>query len=286
MGLSSSSAQQALEALGLRLREIRIDAKLTGRDLGRCAGWHSSKVSRIEHGKQAPSIEDINAWCEHCGVLAEASDLIASLRAVEGMFVDWERLERGGLRRAQKAATPLFERTRQFRAYDSWLVPGPLQTPAYTTALLEAIAARRGAPDDIAEALAVRMKRQEVLHWGDHRFAVVIEEWVLRSRIGGEETMTGQLGHLLAVGTLPAVSLGVIPMTTYRPLRPVEGFWIFDERQVNVELVSGWLTLTKPSEVAMYARVFADLSTQAVYGAKARALITAAIDALDGDRLA
>jgi len=283
MGLPSSSAQQALEALGHRLRELRLDARLTGRDLGRLAGWHSSKVSRIEHGKQTPSVEDITAWCKHCESPSEAPDLIASLRAVEGMFVEWNRLERAGLRRAQEAATPIFERTRHFRAYDSWLVPGLLQTPAYTTALLEAIVTRRGVSNDVAEAVAVRMQRQDILHRGDHRFAVVIEEWVLRSRIGCEVTMAAQLGHLLTVGALPTVSLGIIPMTADRPLRAMEAFWIFGEEQVNVELVSGWLTLTRPHEVAMYAKVFAQLSAQAVYGAKARGLITAAVNALAND---
>lgn len=284
MGLPSSSAQQALEALGLRLRELRLDARLTGRDLGRLAGWHSSKVSRIEHGKQTPSVDDLTAWCKHCGSPDETPDLVASLRAVEGMFVEWQPLERAGLRRAQEAATPIFERTHHFRAYDSWLVPGLFQTSAYTTALLEAVAARRGTDDDIAEAVSVRMQRQAILQRGDRRFAVVIEEWVLRSRIGSSETMAGQLGHLLMVSTLPTVSLGIIPMAADRPLRPVDGFWIFDDAQANVELVSGWLTLTRPQEVAMYAKVFAQLSSQAVYGAKARGLITTAIDALGTDQ--
>jgi transcriptional regulator with XRE-family HTH domain len=246
------------------------------------AGWHSSKISKIEHGRQTPSIEDIQAWCEYCGVPGQASDLIATLHVVEGMFVEWPRLERTGLRRAQEMASPLFERTRHFRAYDSWLVPGLLQTAPYTTALLEAVAARRDIREDIAAAVAVRMQRQRVLYEGDRRFAILIEEPVLRSRIGGIDTMIGQLAHLLTVGSLPSTSLGVIPMTADRDLRPVEGFWIFDNERVNVELVSGWLTLTRPREVATYVDVFARLSELAVFGGKARGLITAAIDALDG----
>ena len=61
---------------------------------------------------------------------------------------------------------------------------------------------------------------------------------------------------------------------------PAEDFWIFDQAQVNVELISGWLTLTQPREIVMYGKAFSDLSELAVRGAKARALITAAIDAL------
>ena len=61
---------------------------------------------------------------------------------------------------------------------------------------------------------------------------------------------------------------------------PVEDFWIFDDRQVNVELVSGWLTLTQPREIAMYGTTFTALSEIAVRGAAARALITTAIGTL------
>lgn len=282
MPSSSSSVQQAKVALGERLRELRVMADLSGRDLGRFAGWHSSKVSKIEYGKQTPSPEDIRVWCKYCGAEDQAADLIASLRAVEGMFIEWQRMERTGLRLAQEMVVPLLERTRLFRVYDSWLVPGVLQTAGYTTALLEAIAARRGVPNDVAEAVAARVERQRVLHEGDHRFAIVVEESVLRSRIGGVDTMAGQLGHLLTVGALPSVSLGVVPMTAERTLRPVEGFWIFDEHRVNVELVSGWLTVTQPREVAAYVQAFNSLAGMAVHGAAARGLITTAIASLDG----
>ncbi|GGP75702.1 hypothetical protein GCM10010214_58710 [Streptomyces abikoensis] len=44
--------------------------------------------------------------------------------------------------------------------------------------------------------------------------------------------------------------------------------------------MSGYLTVTQPSEVAMYADTFAELADTAVYGAQARALIAAAVDAL------
>jgi len=77
------------------------------------------------------------------------------------------------------------------------------------------------------------------------------------------------------------VSLGIIPMGIERDVTwPVEDFWIYDDRQVNVELVSGWLTLTQPREIAMYAKTFGELSELAVRGARGRALITASIDAL------
>jgi transcriptional regulator with XRE-family HTH domain len=278
----SSSAQQALEALGARLREARVDARLTGRDLGRLTGWHSSKVSRIEHGKQTPSADDIEAWCQHCDAVDQTADLIASLRAAEGMFVEWRRMERTGLRLAQESVITLWERTHRFRIYSPRLIPGPVQTPAYIRALLSGLMVRRRLPDDVDAAAQVRVNKQHVVHEGDHRFAIILEESVLRYSIGSLDTMAGQLGYLLTASTLPSISLGVIPLGADRSaLWPVEGFWMFDDEQVSVELVSGHLTVTQPREVAMYAETFAQLADLAFYGASARKLITGAITALD-----
>ena len=79
------------------------------------------------------------------------------------------------------------------------------------------------------------------------------------------------------------VSLGIIPLGTDRSksMWPVEAFWMFDEAQVAVELVSAYLTITQPHEIAMYMDVFAGLAAQAVYGPPARKLIADAIAALD-----
>lgn len=277
---ASSSVQQARQVLADRLGEIRRDAGLTGRDLARICGWHASKSSRIENARTPPSADDIRAWCAACGAEDQTEDMIASLRAVEGMFVEWRRMERAGLRQAQEARLPLYERTHRFRSYSSWLVPGMIQTHAYTTAALRAIQQRRGLVDDVEDAVEARMERQRVLYQGDRRFAFLVEESVLRSGIGGSEVMVGQLGHLITIGSLPNVSMGVVPMRPDRARWPVEGFWLYDSAQVNVELVSGYLTITQPSEVAMYAETFAELAELAVYGSDARALITAAMGPL------
>ncbi|MFF8031720.1 helix-turn-helix domain-containing protein [Streptomyces sp. NPDC016626] len=281
MALSaSSSAQQARQALADRLAELCRDAGLSGLELAERCQWSRSKSSRIMNARTPPSADDIRAWCKACGAEEQTEDLIAMLRTAEGMWVGWRRMERAGLKQAQEARLPLYERTRRFRSYSSWLVPGMIQTRPYTTAALQAIQRRRGLVDDVAEAVAARMERQRVLYEGDRRFAFLVEESVLRTGIGGAEVMSGQLGHLISIASLPNVSLGVVPMSPDRERWPAEGFWIYDAVQVNVELISGYLTITQPSEVAMYAETFAELAALAVYGAPARALITSAMEAL------
>ena len=53
--------------MGARLREIRKNAGLTARALAAATGQHYTRVSKIEHGVQAPSDQDIRDWCRACG---------------------------------------------------------------------------------------------------------------------------------------------------------------------------------------------------------------------------
>ncbi|WP_369405638.1 helix-turn-helix domain-containing protein [Streptacidiphilus neutrinimicus] len=46
-----STVQAARETIAGRLRELRLDAGLTGDELSRRCGWHAAKTSRIEHTK-------------------------------------------------------------------------------------------------------------------------------------------------------------------------------------------------------------------------------------------
>ncbi len=162
-------------------------------------------------------------------------------------------MERAGLKQAQEARLPLLERTRRFRSYSSWFVPGLIQTYGYTEAVLRAVQRRCVEVDDVADAVAVRMEHQRGLYEGDRRFAFLVEKSVLWNGLGGADVQEEQLRHLLTVGSLPSVSLDVVPTRTERSRMPAEGFWIFDTGQVNVELVSGYLTLTQPSKVVTSA---------------------------------
>lgn len=84
----TSPSQQAKQALGIRLRELRKDAKLTGRALAASCGWHFTKISKLEHGGQSPSEDDIRAWCRACKAEDEVLDLIATVRAIESMYIE------------------------------------------------------------------------------------------------------------------------------------------------------------------------------------------------------
>lgn len=277
----SSAAQAAREAVALRLRELRADAGVTGPELAARCGWTHPKTYRIEGARTPPSTDDIRRWCEACGAADQAADIIVQSRNAESMYVEWRRKVRTGLKQLQKSYLPLFQSTQLFRVYSPTLVPGLLQTEGYAMGLLSTISAFRELPDDVAEAVAARLERSRILHEQGHRFLLVVEEGALRHRLGNADEMAAQLGYLLTAGALPAVSLGIIPMSApARPMWPIETFHMYDDQLVSVELLTARVSITQPSEIATYATAFERLRQMAVYGAEARELILKAIESL------
>jgi transcriptional regulator with XRE-family HTH domain len=265
--------QQAREALGARLREIRLDAGLTARALAERAGWHFTKVSKLEHGTRRPSPDDIRAWCRHCRAEDQAVDLIAAARSIDALYTEWRRQLRAGMKHFQDSARPLYEQTRLFRVYETTFIPGLLNTAEYASAILEFWAALMNLPADIETAVAARMARQDVLHARDRRFRFIIEEQALRTRVGGPAVMSGQLDRLLALMSRPTISLGIIPAAGDRHALAQGSFWIFDDARVQLETVSAGLDITQPAEIGLYAQVFDLLDRSAVHGPGARELI-------------
>ncbi|MEV6658377.1 DUF5753 domain-containing protein [Nocardia fluminea] len=275
----TNSVDEAREALGLRLRELRRDAGITARLLAQLAGWHESKVSRTEYGKQTPSEADLRAWCEHTGCPDQLPDLIATVRNIEAAYMEWKRLLGAGTRRRQKMSVKLEGDTRSMRWYEPAIVPGLLQTAEYAEGILSKIISFYGIPDDLAEGVAARIERQRVLYRGDRRFSFIIAEQVLHTSVVDDQVMLGQLDRLLTLMSLPRVVLGVVPMRSPYEGPATNGFAIFDQRLVQVETVTAELSVTQPREIALYERMFAVLNNQAVFGDSARELIGEAVRA-------
>lgn len=276
----TTSADQARASLGVRLRDIRRDAGLSGTALAELADWLPSKVSKIEHGKQTPSEDDLRVWCEHCRALDQLPDLIAAVRSIETQFAEWRHIVRSGTRRRQQASAAVYERTRLFRIYEPAVVPGLLQTRDYAVAVLSSFIDFVRVPDDADEGATARLQRQRVLTHGDRRFQMVLGQQALHTNVGGIEVMAGQLEHLLAVLKLPRLRLGIIPFDApYRvPLN--SGFWILDEALVQFDTYSAELSLVRPDEIALYSRAFERLAALAVYGAEAKGIIAGTLDRL------
>jgi transcriptional regulator with XRE-family HTH domain len=276
----ASAAQRAKEAFGSRLREIRLDAGLTGRQLADLTGFHFTKVSRVEHGAQGLSDADIRAWCNACGAAGQIPGLIAQARVVDSMYREWKRQARSGLRRLQETIEPLYERTRLFRIHEHWSIPGLLQTAAYSTESMAYWASLLDLPDDRDAATAARLDRQRILRSGNHRFQFLLAEQTLRTRIGTAEDMVEQLDRVLGVMNLPNVSIGIIPVTAGLGAHTQTAFWIFDDDLVKVETLTAALDITRPDEIEIYVAMFDQMRQAAKFRANAKALVLKARDEL------
>jgi transcriptional regulator with XRE-family HTH domain len=275
----SASVQQARQALGARLREVRKDAGLTGRALATAAAWHFTKVSKIENGARQPSESDIHTWCRLCHAESQLPDIIATVRSIESMYVEWRRQMRAGMYRSQAVRLPLYERTRLFRLYEPGLIPGIFQTAQYAAAVIGSFMNFSEIAADLNEAVAARMEWQKIIYTG-REFQVVLEEQALRTRAATADVMAGQLDRLLAVMSLPGVTLGIIPSAADRTVMPSGGFLIFDNDMVQAETIAAELTVTQPQDVALFARRFGLLRQDAIYQRDARSLIGAAMAAM------
>jgi transcriptional regulator with XRE-family HTH domain len=283
-----NAVQDARAALGDRLRDLRRHAGLTGRQLAEALSWPASKVSKLENGRQQPTDADIRGWTEATDRADATEALLAALHTLEEQHAEWQRLLRRGLRAHQDTIIARDARTRMFRAFEPTVVPGLLQTPDYARARFEQGIAEFGV-QDVDEAVAARLRRQEMLYRADKRFHLVLTEATLRYSLCPTEVMLGQLDRLIALAALPTVQLGVLGFGTPCSVAPLHGFWLFDDDRVVVETYSAELTLAQPQEIELYTRTFDALAADASYGRAARAIITAVIDDLaasmasDGD---
>ncbi|MFC5107993.1 helix-turn-helix domain-containing protein [Kibdelosporangium philippinense] len=275
-----SNVHEARMALGGRLRELREQAGLTGKQLAEPLSWQTSKVSKIENGKQTPSVSDIEAWTKATSSEGQKAALLASLHTLEVQHAEWQRILRGGIRPRQNSLAELDQKTRLFRVFESTVIPGLLQTAEYARVRFAESIRIFKLPNDINEAVEGRIKRQDIFYRPDKRFHFILTEAALRFRMCAAPVMLGQLDRLVSISGLPNVKLGIIGFETQYTASPWHGFWIYDEDKVLVETYSAALNLAQPQEVELYANVFNELAAVASYGRSARAIITRVMDDL------
>ncbi|SDK94382.1 Helix-turn-helix domain-containing protein [Nocardioides sp. YR527] len=267
----------AKQAFAVRLRDLRLDAGLSGAALAEHCGWGRSKVSKIEHGTQNPTDADVRAWASACRADDQVSNLIAARREVEQMWMEWRRDHRAGMKHIQIRNMPLYERTKLLRVYESVNFPGYLQTFGYAVAQGTLHAHQCGLPvEDVEQAARNRLERQRFLGTGTNSFIFVLEAAALYTNVGGAEVMSEQLDRLLEVAAMPYVSVGIIPLTQPRSLFPGEGFYLFDDQLIVQEFWSGSLRSSRPEDINYFLRTFDALKDQAVFGAAAAGQIETA----------
>jgi transcriptional regulator with XRE-family HTH domain len=271
----------AIEALGIRLRDLRRDAGMTGRQLAAACRWQPSKISKIEYGRQTPTEADIRDWCLACGFPSEIPDLVAAVRSIHAQFVDWRRTLQGGTKLRQRANIDAYEKTTLFRIWEPSVVPGLLQIEDYARGILQTVVDFHRIPDDVDDGVRARLEAQRVLSHGDRRFLILIGEGALHTQVGEVDVMVRQLEHLRDSTRRPRVSLGVVPLSAPYTVPRNNAFTVYDNRLVTVSTYTAELALTQRHEIALYERAFDRLLALAAHGQSAKTMITKALKILE-----
>ncbi|MFH8659688.1 helix-turn-helix transcriptional regulator [Streptomyces coeruleorubidus] len=190
-----------IATVGRQLKLRREAVGMRAAEFGTAVGYGEDMVYKIEGGKRIPRQDYLVRADEVLG----AGGLIAAT---------WEDVKRVRYPKKVRELAKLEGQAVEIGVYECNSVHGLLQTPEHARALFEA-AQPPYSPDDVERMVAARMARQAVFE-RDPAPSVhyVLEEAVLRRRVGGTMVWRQQLEHLLEVGRLRSVTLQIMPTNT------------------------------------------------------------------------
>jgi transcriptional regulator with XRE-family HTH domain len=277
----SQSAAVSRRRLRSLLRRLRTEKGFTQKDVADALEWSPTKLMRIEMGKVNISRLDLKGLLDHYGVgERERVDELLALA----------RNSREGSSLASKYKDVLSKQFAEFveheeaariiRHFEPQLIPGPLQTADYATAVLRTLPPEELSDEVVTGRVEARLERKALLlqEGGPEAFFLLDESALLR-QIGAESTngsvMTGQLQHLRELAAHPKITIQFLPFTigSYRAMQfpfvilefddptddglvYIEGFGaepLYEESETIVSLTEQFQELeskaTKPSAV-------------------------------------
>jgi transcriptional regulator with XRE-family HTH domain len=272
------------EGMATRLRALRTQAGLSGKQLAGANDWQQSKVSKIENGRQMPTVEDIDAWARTCSADESTVRELQRLREeAQVTRVTFRSHMRHGQKKVQEDYDTLGQQSHLIRNFETVLVPGILQIPDYTRRVLgEMIPLHDLEIDDVDAAVTARMQRQQVLYDPSKSFEFLIAEPVLRWLICPPAVMRAQLDRLQTVIGLDRVRFGILPMGVELPWTPQNSFALFVSSDDPVAIVESFFDELsyRGNQYEIHSRMMDRLWEKAVTGEEARQLIIAATRAL------
>ncbi|MFF8400336.1 helix-turn-helix domain-containing protein [Streptomyces sp. NPDC015684] len=185
-----------LDYYGFELRRHREAAGLTQRQLGDIVNYTGSLVGQVETARKLPTLdfsERVDAALGTGGLLSRLVGLVMRSQ-LPAWFQQVAELE---------------VRAVEICSFQTHMILGLLQTPAYARAVLGAVNR-----SDLDDRTAVRLARQRVFEKEEPPvFWAVLSEAALYLEIGGRETMRGQLAHLLAFEDNPRINVQILPFS-------------------------------------------------------------------------
>ncbi len=197
--------------LAAELREIRESKGKSGDVVASALKWSPSKISRYERARTGLQPREVERLLDYYEITGPRRELLLSLAEDATHKGWWEEFD---LSADYQQFIGLEQEASSIAVWHVDVVTGLLQTEAYARNIIGSYSRVEPiAPGMIERLVRVRMQRQQVLNRDPElQLSVVLDESVLRRRVGDDTVMYAQLQRLAREADRPNLTLQVLPL--------------------------------------------------------------------------
>jgi transcriptional regulator with XRE-family HTH domain len=245
----------------MELRTLREEKGMTAGRLSQLLHQSRMKVSRLENAHIRPDLAEVMKILDIMGVTGDKWNEVVRI-ARDAAERGWWDSFGDAMGPRQRLYADLESGASSIREYNQTAVPGVLQTPEFTWALVD-LDRGEGPIGYVPERMAqARLQRQRtVLHLDGPVYEVVLDELVVRRLTVPAAVMAAQLAHLIEVASVePRVTVRVLPFDAplVGGLLPKSSFTLYtfpdpqDPPMAVVDTAATDIVHTDEPEVARY----------------------------------
>jgi len=267
--------------LAAELRGIRESKGKSGDTVAAALKWSPSKISRYERARTGLRPREVERLLDYYEITGPRRALLLEL-AEDAAQKGWWEEHADSLSEDYKQFIGLEHEATSMAIWHVDVVTGLLQTEAYARHIIGSYSRVEPVPPGmIGRLVGVRMRRQQVLDRDGLQLSVVLDESVLRRRIGDELVMYEQLQRLVHDADRSNLTLQILPLNTQHTVFG-ESFVIFSFGQennamlqdvVSTEHLRSGFILEGERETYLHRIAFQTLSDASLDPAASRALI-------------
>jgi len=199
--------------LAAELREIRESKGKSGDAVAAALKWSPSKISRYERARTGLQPREVERLLDYYEITGSRRALLLALAEDAAQKGWWEEFA-DGLSADYQQFIGLEHEASSIAIWHVDVVPGLLQTQAYARHIISSYSRVEPiAPGAIERLVKVRMRRQQMLNREPEvQLSIVLDESVLKRRIGDELVMYEQLQRLAREADRPNLTLQILPL--------------------------------------------------------------------------
>lgn len=277
--------------LATELRTLRAQSGMTADELAGRIYRSRMTVSKLENARSRPDTRDIVQILRILGVTGEKFDEIFQI-ACDAADRGWWDSYGDAMGPRQRIYADLESGAAGIHGYNQFGIPGILQTPEFSFALIELDRADGPLAYSPERMMAARQRRQEhALGPTGPSYELVLDEFVIRRLAVSPHVMSGQLAYLVEKATNePRLTIRVLPIDARIEggflARSTFSIYTFPDEQDSpvaiADTVNADVVHTDESEVSRYVELYKRLRGASLSAVSSLTLLEAASKRLAG----